>query len=163
MTHQPIPQDVNELVQNGLEGRCTCRRCINDTVAAIVMWDRDRRAHSADALLDVVERLPSKYSSPNFAVWLFVALHSRYGIGGDLSVKQIRALIAEYDPSATGSVDASPTESILHPLADREKSADTLMDQAQGKRRHAAALIADAEMLEQLAYDTADYCGGGEP
>lgn len=59
--------------------------------------------------------------------------------------------------------DNRPTEGILRPLADREKSADTLMDQASEKRRSMTALIIDAEVLEQLAYDTADYCGGGEP
>lgn len=61
----------------------------------------------------------------------------------------------------TSEDDAPPTESILRPLADRGKSADPF-DQAQEKRRQAAALITDAEALEQLAYDTADYCGGGE-
>jgi hypothetical protein len=65
-------------------------------------------------------------------------------------------------PRLTSEGDA-PTESILHPLADRGKSADDLFDKAQEKRRHAAALITDAEALEQLAYDTTDYAGGGAP
>lgn len=72
----------------------------------------------------------------------------------------VRALTELSGP--TSQSDA-PTESILRPLADRGKSADDLMDQAREKRRHASALITDAEMLEQLAYDMADYCGGGEP
>lgn len=66
-------------------------------------------------------------------------------------------------PRLTSEGDALPTEGILRPLADREKSADTLMNQASEKRRHAAVLVTDAEALEKLAYDTADYCGGGEP
>lgn len=66
------------------------------------------------------------------------------------------------ETSRLTSEDDAPTESVLRPLADRGKSADDFMDQASNKRCHAATLITDAEVLEQLAYDTADYCGGGE-
>jgi hypothetical protein len=55
-----------------------------------------------------------------------------------------------------------PTEG----LPDQEKSAaysNAIMERALGIRKYAATLIGDAEMLESVAYDTAEYCGGGEP
>jgi hypothetical protein len=82
-----------------------------------------------------------------------------------------RAWLAENGYPLGSEFVSGPCRSVLQSdmkrarsaLADREKSADDIMDQALEKHRNAAALIADAEVLEQLAYDTADYCGGGEP
>lgn len=54
---------------------------------------------------------------------------------------------------------------VLRPTSEDATSlgCEALMDSAREKRRRAYSLIKQAEALEQVAYDTADYCGGGEP